>query len=148
MISSHQKECPNCLVECPNHCETGHVRRGEISVHLEECPLAIVECPYAAVGCKSLVSRKERMEHVTRSVGQHMECNKNTIMDTQNKVEKIKSTINDKLNSVKRDLQETRDKLKESQEIQSQLMTTLIDKGRELDEVRNNAAENNKTLQG
>ena len=57
--SSHQEECPKYPVECPNHCEAGHVRREEMSRHLEECPLAIVECPYAAVGCESVVRRKE-----------------------------------------------------------------------------------------
>ena len=57
--SSHQEECPKYPVECPNYCEAGHVRREEISRHLEECPLAIVECPYAAVGCESVVRRKE-----------------------------------------------------------------------------------------
>ena len=41
-----------------------------MSGHLEECPLAIVECPYVAVGCESVVRRKEQMEHVMRSVGQ------------------------------------------------------------------------------
>ena len=47
--SSHCEECPKYPVECPNHCEVGHVRKEEISEHLEECLLAIVECPYAAV---------------------------------------------------------------------------------------------------
>ena len=28
--SSHHKECPKYPVECPNHCEVGHVRREEI----------------------------------------------------------------------------------------------------------------------
>jgi len=147
MISSHQEKCPNYLVECPNHCEIGHVKRGDISVHLEECPLAIVECPYAAVGCESVVSRKERIKHVTGSVEQHMECNKNTIVDTQNELEKMKSTMNNKLDNIKRELQDTKDNFKTSQEIQSQLMMALIEKGRELDEVRINAAESNRTLQ-
>ena len=33
--SSHCEECPKYPVECPNHCEVGHVRREEISGHLE-----------------------------------------------------------------------------------------------------------------
>ena len=148
--SSHHEECPKYPVECPNHCEVGHVRREEISGHLEECPLAIVECPYAAVGCESVVRRKEEMEHVMGSVGQHMEYNKNTILDTQNELERIKSTMNDKLDSkeqeleiVKRDLQDTKEKLKRSQEIQSQL---IIEKGRELNKLKKNAAENDRAL--
>ena len=31
--SSHQEECPKYPVECPNHCEVGHVRREEIGGH-------------------------------------------------------------------------------------------------------------------
>ena len=121
--SSHHEECPKYPVECPNHCEVGHVRRDEIDGHLEECPLAIVECPYAAVGCESVVRRKEEMEHVMGSVGQHMEYNKN------------------------KDLQDTKDKLKQSQEMQSQLKTVIAEKERELDEVRKNAEENSNILQ-
>ena len=119
--SSHREECPKYPVECPNHCEVGHVRREEISEHLEECPLAIVECPYAAVGCESVVRKKEKMEHVMGSVGQHMEYNKNTILDIQNELKCIKEDLQNtidrldakekELHSTKRDLQVTRDRL-------------------------------------
>ena len=179
--SSHCEECPKYPVECPNHCEVGHLRREEISGHLEECPLAIVECPYAAVGCESVVRRKEKMEHVMGSVGQHMEYNKNAILANQNQfqerlnvkqeMENVKQdlrakereledvkrdlqAIRDRLDtkeqamvSINKDLQDTKDELKQSQEIQSQLKTAITEKGRELDEVRKNAEENNKTLQ-
>ena len=146
----HQEECPKYPVECPNHCEVGHVRREEISGHLEECPLAIVDCPYAAVGCESVVRRKEEMKHVLGSVGQHMEYNKATILDIQTELERLKKTMSDRLDrkeeeleSVKKELRETKEKLKRSQEIQSQL---IIEKGRELNKVKKNAAENDKTL--
>ena len=173
--SSHREECPKYPVECPNHCEVGHVKREEISGHLEECPLAIVECPYAAVGCGSVIRRKEKMEHVMGSVGQHMEYNKNAILANQNKqdvkeqeMENVKQDLRAKeqeLGDIKRDfqgrldakeqvmmninkdLQDTKDRLKGSQEIQSQLKTAITEKGKELDEVRKNAEENNKTLQ-
>ena len=173
--SSHHEECPKYPVECPNHCEVGHVRREEIRGHLEECPLAIVECPYAAVGCESVVRRKEEMEHVMGSVGQHMEYNKNVILANQNRLdveeqelENVKQDLRAKeqeledvkrdlqatknkldtkeqaMVSISKDLQDTKDKLEQSQ---SQLKTTITEKGRELDEVRKNAEENNKTLQ-
>ena len=177
--SSHHEECPKYPVECPNHCEVGHVRREEISGHLEECPLAIVECPYAAVGCESVVRRKEEMEHVMGSVRQHMEYNKNAILANQNEFQKrldvkekemktFKQDLRAKeqeLDDIKRDLQATRDeldtkeqamvsinkdlqdKLKQSQEMQSQPKTAITEKGRELDKVRKNAEENNKMIQ-
>ena len=170
--SSHHEECPKYPVECPNHCEVGHVRREEISGHLEECPLAIVACPYAAVGCESVVRRKEEMEHVMGSVGQHMEYNKNFVLANQNRVnvemENVRQDLQvtkDKLItkeqeledvkrdlvtreqtmvSINKDLQDTKDKLEQSQ---SQLKTTITEKGRELDEVRKNAEESIKALQ-
>ena len=197
--SSHQEECPKYPVECPNHCEVRHVTREEMGGHLEECPLTIVECPYAAVGCESVVRRKEQMEHVMRSVGQHMECNKTTILGTQNELEHIKEELQNacdnlkvrekqlqntkedlqtimnrveikekELENTKRDLQATRarmdikaqammginkdlqntqDLLKESQENQSQLRTIITEKEKELDEVRKNAAKNNRMSQ-
>ena len=119
--SSHHEECPKYPVECPNHCEVGHVRREEIRGHLEECPLAIVECPYAAVGCESVVRRREEMEHVMGSVGQHMEYNKNVILANQNRLdveeqelENVKEDLRAKereLEDVKRDLQVTKNRL-------------------------------------
>ena len=47
--------------------------------------------------------------------------------------------------SIEKDLQH---KLKEGQEIQCQLTVAITEKGAELDEVRKNAEENNKTLRG
>ena len=105
--SSHHEECPKYPVECPNHCEVGHVRREEINGHLEECSLAIVECPYAAVGCESVVRRREEMEHVMGSVGQHMEYNKNAILANQNRLD----VEEQEMKNLKQDLRATKDKL-------------------------------------
>ena len=187
--SSHCEECPKYPVECPNHCEVGRVRREEISRHLEECLLTIVECPYAAVGCGSVVRRKDKMEHVIGSVGQHMECNKTSILDNQNNLKLIKEdllanqnefqkkldaknqeikfvkqklrakeqelddirrdlcTKNQAIVTINKDLQDTKEKLEQSDKIQSQLKTAIVEKGRELDEVKRNAEEIYKTLQ-
>ena len=131
--SSHQEECPKYPVECPNHCEVGHVRREEISRHLEECPLAIVECPYAAVGCESVVRRKEQMEHVMGSVEQHMQYNKNAILDTQSELERIKIATNDRLDreleSVRRDLKDAKKELETNK-------NKLFTKERELENIK------------
>ena len=156
--SSHCEECPKYPVECPNHCEVGHVRREEISGHLEECPLAIVECPYAAVGCESVVRRKEEMEHVMRSVGQHMEYNKNAILANQIEFQKRLDVKEEELENVKQDLRATKDKLiakeRELDDVKGNLQATedrqekaIAEKGRELDEVRKNAEENKKMIQ-
>ena len=70
---SHQEDCPKYPMECPNHCEVGHVRREEMSVHLEECPLAIVKCPFAVVGCDSVVRRKDITNHLETTTTLHMD---------------------------------------------------------------------------
>ena len=98
----------------------------------------------------SVVRRKEKMEHVMGSVGQHMEYNKNAILTNQNRLDvkeqemqTIKQDLQAKeqeLDDTKRDLQATKDKLKE---IQSQLKTAITEMERELGEV----IENNKSLQ-
>ena len=138
IFGSHQEECLNYPVECPNHCEVGHVRREEMGEHLEECPLAIVECPYAVVGCESVVRRKEQMKHVMRSVGEHMEYNKNAILYMKNELESVKEdsqNTKDKLDakerelqSVKKDLEVTKNRLdareQELEDIKKDLRST------------------------
>jgi len=69
----HQQECPKYPMECPNHCEVGHVRREMMTVHLQECPLAIVKCPFAAVGCDSVVRRDGLAQHIDTTMIQHTE---------------------------------------------------------------------------
>ena len=68
--SSHREECPKYPVECPNHCEVGHVRREEISGHLEQCPLAITKCLF---GCEDTLVRRNVTEHMKESVTLHLE---------------------------------------------------------------------------
>ena len=64
--SSHCEECPKYPVECPNHCEVGHVRREEISGHLEECPLVTANCLFTSADCESVSNSK------TSNIVQHM----------------------------------------------------------------------------
>ena len=88
------------------------------------------------------------MEHFMGSVEQHMQYNKDAILINQKEFQKILDAKEQELKNVKKDLQDTKEKLKESQEIQSQLKTAIDEKGREPDEIRKNAEENYKTLQG
>jgi len=74
---------------------------------------------------------------------QELENVKHDLQVTKSRLDTKEQAIMD----MKKDLKATRDKFKKSQEVQSQLKTALIEKGRELDEVRKNAAENNKTVQ-
>ena len=88
LVEGHLKsECELREVKC-EYCITTGSYQWINSSHCEECPLAIVECPYAAVGCESVFRRKEKMEHVMGSVGQHMEYNKRAILTIQNDFQK------------------------------------------------------------
>ena len=70
-----------------------------------------MECPYAAVGCESVVRRKEEMEHVMGSIELHMEYNKNAILANQNEFQKRLDVKEQEMEHVKQDLQATKDKL-------------------------------------
>ncbi|XP_065887556.1 TNF receptor-associated factor 3-like isoform X2 [Dysidea avara] len=120
---SHQQECLKYPMECPNHCEVGHVRREEMSVHLEECPLAIVKCPFAVVGCDIVVRREERMGHMKEAVEKHVECNKEAIVE----LERSKTTLKEQLSAKEQELTT----------VKNALQKAIDDKERELDRVRN-----------
>jgi len=85
-----QEECPKYPVECPNHCETGYIKREDITRHLEGCPLALVECPLNILGCKSVIRRDCRLQHMEETAEQHMVCTKNAIVSVQNELKYMK----------------------------------------------------------
>ena len=106
--SSHREECPKYPVECPNHCEVGHVRREDISGHLEECPLAITKCLF---GCKDALVRRNAMEHMKEAVTLHMEhilkCIKQLEMaggNLENEIHKVQTELHNTNSVVKDDL--------------------------------------------
>ena len=99
---------------------------------------------------RDLQTTKDRLDNKEQAM---LSINKD-LQDTSDRLDAKEK----ELQSTKRDLQATnqtivsinkdlQDKLKQSQEMQSQLKTAITEKGRELDEVRKNAEENNKTLQ-
>ena len=78
---------------------------------------------------------------------------KRDLMDTRKELQAVVDRLfakEQELENVRVNLQDlkndTRDKLKESQEIQSQLKMAMTEKGRELDEVRKKPEESNKIL--
>ena len=102
--SSHQEECPKYPVECPNHCEVGHVRREEMGGHLEECPRAITKCLF---GCGGVV-RADATEHMKQAMTSHMEQMlrhieqlKSTKEDLENEIHKIQIKLDDTNHTIK-----------------------------------------------
>lgn len=140
----HHRVCPKYLVQCPNNCKAARMKREEVSRHLEECPLLVVQCPYAKVGCNTVVTRREITDHVTGSVGQHMEYNKTAILDIQNELEGVKKSaqfteeklhgkekelerIKEELEVFKQDLHITRDKLNMKEQTVTSIKKDLQD---------------------
>ncbi|XP_065887878.1 TNF receptor-associated factor 3-like [Dysidea avara] len=132
IIGSHQQECLKYPMECPNHCEVGHVRREEMNVHLKECPLAIVKCPFAVVGCDIVVRREERIGHMKEAVEQHVECNKEAIME----LERAKTALEEQLQTKEQELADIKDMTKKFKEY---LRATIDEKDRELGNLRKRA---------
>ena len=93
ITGDHQKECDEYLMECPNHCKTGSIRRQDMTRHLDECPLAVVECPFAIVGCEGVVRRDNKVDHLKQTVDQHTMCNKNAIVSMQNELKEVKQLL-------------------------------------------------------
>ena len=91
ITGDHQQE--ECLVECPHHCKTGSIRREDMTRHLEERPLAIVKCPFSIVGCKTVLRRDQKSEHLRQTAEQHMICNTDGIVNIQNELEDVKQLL-------------------------------------------------------
>jgi len=148
---SHQQGCPKYPIECPNHCEIGHVRREEISVHLGECPLSKVKCPFAVVGCNSVIRRKDVIEHLKTANTFHLDCMltkitslstemhstqevlEQTVNKLQGTVDNVQLTYKNQLDNLKQNLSVTS---KEIGEIRSNLtshdgqMNSVFDEAR------------------
>ena len=128
--SSHQEECPKYPVECPNHCEAGHVRREEISRHLEECPLAITKCWFVS---DSMLTRANITEH-TKVVAPHIKCIlpstskqlQNTKRAVQNRVHKIQNELDSSNQTFKQDNDGLGNLLKETQALYEQKETHAL----------------------
>ena len=105
--SSHQEECPKYLVECPNHCEVGHVKREEMGGHLEECPQAITKCLF---GCEGVL-RADATEHMKQAMTSHMEQMlkhieqlQSTKKGLENKIHKMQTKLDETNRTVQNDL--------------------------------------------
>ena len=65
--------------------------------HLEECPLAVVECPFSIMGCKSVLRRDQKSEHLKQIAEQHMMYNKDAIVNIHNELKEIKQLLEVKI---------------------------------------------------
>ena len=108
--SSHCEECPKYPVECPNHCEVGHVRREEISRHFEQCPLAIVKCLF---GCKETVRRGSMMAHMREAITVHMEH----ILKCVERFEKAIEYLEDEISKIRTELRNNNCTIKDDLDI-------------------------------
>ena len=132
IVGDHQQECQKYLVECPHHCNIGSVRREDMTGHLEECSLAVVECPFSIVGCKSVLRRDQKSEHLKQTAEQHMMYNKDAIISIHNELKEVKQLLEVKIQQ----FDETQTKLKDTLERLSATEDELSSVKQELKDVR------------
>ncbi|KAK2502020.1 hypothetical protein MC885_021472 [Smutsia gigantea] len=72
-IQSHQYQCPQLPVPCPNQCGVGTVAREDLPGHLKDsCSTALVLCPFKDSGCKHRCPKLAMARHVEESVKPHL----------------------------------------------------------------------------
>ena len=74
LVNDHYKCCPNWPMRCPNHCgKEEKLTRSTLQDHLDgNCPEQVISCQFAEAGCTVRVKRKDMMDHIQQSVGEHM----------------------------------------------------------------------------
>ena len=72
IVNEHQlKECSEWYVPCDNGCNS-KIKRKEIDTHQRVCPELVVECPYARIGCdKREIKQCELIAHLHSDREQH-----------------------------------------------------------------------------
>ena len=70
--NDHYLKCIKYPVPCPNKCEVGTVKRGNLEQHVSDCSLQVVECEFAHAGCSEKITRKDHLKHMELSVQKHL----------------------------------------------------------------------------
>ena len=91
--------------------------------------------------------RLDVKEQEIENIKQDLQAKKRELDNMKRNFRAIRDSHEQAMMGINKDLQDTKDKLEQSEEIHSQLKTTITEKGRELDEVRKNAEDNKKMIQ-
>jgi hypothetical protein len=66
------EECANTPASCDNKGCDAVLTRGTAAEHASCCPVAPVPCDFAAGGCTDVILRKDKNEHVSGQVSEHL----------------------------------------------------------------------------
>ena len=101
VTTKHCKRCMNYPLQCPNMCGVGMIERKNLNAHIKDiCPLQVEPCSFEFAGCSVQVARKDRSEHLSSNMANHVDllagvCAKyQTKLDTKEKeISQLQSTI-------------------------------------------------------
>ena len=83
---SHQNECPEISVPCPNMDCRRPIARRDLSSHRQTCPKEKIECPYGSVGCTSACPRDCMPSHERDHVHVHLKLAMNKMEDREQRM--------------------------------------------------------------
>ena len=83
---SHQDECPEISIPCPNIGCRRLVARKEVSFHRQVCPKEKVDCPYSSVGCTRACLRDCMPSHEEDYVHIHLKLAINKMEDREQRM--------------------------------------------------------------
>ena len=99
----HITECDMVPLTCPNQCDIGTVRRGDMDQHRKICPLETVDCEYYKVGCKAKMLRKDVEKHSEDNMKEHLLLTTKKLNETEDelreKVHTLEIAIQEIINS-------------------------------------------------
>ena len=93
LVSEHFLSCNLFPVACPNKCGKTF-RRENISSHrLRFCPLEMVDCDFKHVGCMERRNRRDKAEHLEKSVTSHLLLQTNSYKKLLKENEQLKRQV-------------------------------------------------------
>lgn len=73
ITGKHLLECEKYPIECPNHCDTGVVERGQMEAHINlHCSLQPMKCKFKDVGCTAHLPREQMHSHMREASDEHL----------------------------------------------------------------------------
>lgn len=90
MTSTHQTDCPDFPINCPNGCKVSGIKRKTLNQHMQKCPLELVECSYSNVGCHERMYRKDYESHRTENSEKHLQLITESFSQLSTESERLK----------------------------------------------------------
>ncbi|XP_065904789.1 TNF receptor-associated factor 4-like [Dysidea avara] len=89
----HKKLCPGILLPCPNKCDIGTIKRGDMEEHLKICPLESIHCEYHEVGCTDVITRANQVKHNKEEMEKHLSYTKSELTSRNQQIAALENTL-------------------------------------------------------